>query len=112
MPRKARIDALGALHHIVIRGIGGKAIFKNDTAREDFIGRLSSLLQEIDAVASRSVCGHRRCVPLSWHRRKELARRFNADRSSISRATQRISRAPDVTAATKTIQRELEKNQH
>jgi hypothetical protein len=26
MPRKARIDATGALHHIVIRGIEGKAI--------------------------------------------------------------------------------------
>jgi len=26
MPRKARIDSTGALHHIVIRGIEGKAI--------------------------------------------------------------------------------------
>ena len=46
MPRRARIDAPGALHHIVIRGIEGKAIFKDDTDREDFIDRLSSLLQE------------------------------------------------------------------
>ena len=46
MPRRARIDAPGALHHIVIRGIEGKAIFKDDTDREDFIERLSSLLQE------------------------------------------------------------------
>ncbi len=28
MPRKARIDAPGALHHIMIRGIELKAIFK------------------------------------------------------------------------------------
>ena len=46
MPRRARIDASGALHHIVIRGIERKAIFKDDTDREDFIERLSSLLQE------------------------------------------------------------------
>ncbi len=46
MPRRARIDAPGALHHIVIRGIEGKAIFKDDTDREDLIERLSSLLQE------------------------------------------------------------------
>jgi len=46
LPRRARIDAPGALHHIVIRGIEGKAIFKGDTDREDFIERLSSLLQE------------------------------------------------------------------
>ena len=30
MPRKARIDAPGALQHIIIRGIERKAIFKND----------------------------------------------------------------------------------
>ena len=68
MPRRARIDAPGALHHIVIRGIERKAIFKDDTDREDFIERLSSLLQEMDTdaiVRYRSVRGHRRCVPLS-----------------------------------------------
>jgi hypothetical protein len=51
------------LHHIVIRGIEGKAIFKDDKDREDFIERLSSLLQEMDADAIgryRSVSGHRR----------------------------------------------------
>jgi len=46
MPRKARIDAPGALHHIVVRGIERKAIFKDDTDRDDFIERLSDLLQE------------------------------------------------------------------
>ena len=73
MPRRARIDAPGALHHIVIRGIERKAVFKDDTDREDFIERHSSLLQEMDADAIgryRSVRGHRRCVPLSWHRRE------------------------------------------
>ena len=33
----------------------------------------------------------------------ELARRFNLDRSSISRATQRVGRDPELPAATKTI---------
>ena len=33
----------GALHHVVMRGIEGKAIFKDNTEREDFIERLSSL---------------------------------------------------------------------
>ena len=46
--------------------------------------------------------------------KKELARRFNVDRSAISRATLRVSRDPELPAATKTIQREpeLERNQH
>jgi hypothetical protein len=34
MPRKARIDAPGALHHIIIRGIDRKAIFK-DSAEDN-----------------------------------------------------------------------------
>jgi len=44
-----RIDASGALHHIVIRGIERKAIFEDDQDREDFLERLSRLLQEMDA---------------------------------------------------------------
>ena len=42
----------------------------------------------------------------------EVARRYNVDRSAISRATQRVSRNPELLSATKTIQREpeLEKN--
>ena len=34
MPRKARIDAPGALHHIIIRGIERKAIFKDIAVRK------------------------------------------------------------------------------
>ena len=112
MPRRARIDAPGALHHIVIRGIKRKAIFNDDTDREDFIERFSRLLQDMDADAIGPVRGHRRCVPLSWYRKKELARRFNADRSAISRASLRASRDPELPAATNTIQREPETNQH
>ena len=41
---------------------------------------------------------------------KELARRFNVDRSAISRASLRVSRDPELPAATKTIQREPESN--
>ena len=36
MPRKACIDAPGALHHIIIRGIERKAIFKDDSDQENF----------------------------------------------------------------------------
>jgi putative transposase len=46
MPRQARIDAPGALHHIVIRGIERKRIFADDEDREDFVERMSDLLQE------------------------------------------------------------------
>ena len=46
MPRKARIDAPGALHHIVIRGIEQKPIFKDSQDYQNFIERLSNILSE------------------------------------------------------------------
>ena len=46
MPRQARIDAPGAVHHILIRGIEQTAIFVDDQDREDFIKRLSGLIAE------------------------------------------------------------------
>lgn len=46
MPRSARLDSPGVLHHIMIRGIERKAIFKSDGDREDFLERLSTLVPE------------------------------------------------------------------
>jgi putative transposase len=46
MPRTARLDTPGLLHHIMIRGIERRHIFMDDVDREDFIGRLSRLLPE------------------------------------------------------------------
>ena len=48
MPRKARIDTTGALHHIMVRGIEGCNIFRNDDDRDNFIGRLGKILSETD----------------------------------------------------------------
>jgi len=46
MPRQARIDAPGALHHIAIRGIERKAIFKDNRDRDSFLDRLGTILSE------------------------------------------------------------------
>ncbi len=46
MPRKARIDAPGALHHIISRGIERRKIFYNDADRDNFIERLETILTE------------------------------------------------------------------
>lgn len=48
MPRKARIDAPGALHHIIIRGIEKRQIFENDRDRNQFIQRLADILTETE----------------------------------------------------------------
>jgi len=46
MPRLARLDAPGVLHHIMGRGIERNKIFISDKDREDFIERLSAMAEE------------------------------------------------------------------
>ena len=46
MPRRSRIDAPGALHHIIGRGIDRKRIFTDDTDRDNFLDRLGNILSE------------------------------------------------------------------
>ena len=46
MPRKARIDAPGALHHIIVRGIERRKIFYDDLDRNNFLERLGVVLTE------------------------------------------------------------------
>lgn len=44
MPRQARIDAPGALHHIICRGIERKKLFRDDRDRDNFLDRLAPIL--------------------------------------------------------------------
>jgi REP element-mobilizing transposase RayT len=44
MPRKARIDAPGAFHHIICRGIERRKIFYDDADRDNFLERLGEIL--------------------------------------------------------------------
>ena len=46
MPRTARLDAAGILHHVIIRGIEQRRIFTNDTDRENLLARIKTLLPE------------------------------------------------------------------
>jgi REP element-mobilizing transposase RayT len=44
MPRKARIDAPGALHHVIFRGIERRKIFRDNKDRDNFLERLGTVL--------------------------------------------------------------------
>ena len=46
MPGKSRIDAPGALHHIIVRGIERRRIFENSGDRDNFLLRLEDILKE------------------------------------------------------------------
>ena len=46
MQRKPRIDAPGALHHVIARGINRQKIFADHRDRHNFLDRLGDLLVE------------------------------------------------------------------
>jgi len=45
MPRQARLDAPGILHHVMVRGIEGCPIFLDERDRQDFVSRISQLVE-------------------------------------------------------------------
>jgi REP element-mobilizing transposase RayT len=62
MPRRARIDAPGALHHVICRGIERRKIFREDSDRNDFLKRLSTILGE-----TQTPCYARALMPNHFH---------------------------------------------
>ena len=46
MPRGARLDAPGTLHHVIVRGIEGRNIVSDDRDRKNFVARMGALAKE------------------------------------------------------------------
>ena len=46
MPRQARLDSSGTLHHVMVRGIEKRQIVDDETDRRDFVRRLGALAEE------------------------------------------------------------------
>jgi len=53
MRRQARLDAPGILHHVMVRGLEHRSIFRDDVDRRDFCIRLEGL-----AYFALEVCGY------------------------------------------------------
>jgi len=62
MPRSSRIDAPGALHHIICRGIERRKIFMDDSDRNDFIERLADIL-----IGTSTACYAWALIPNHFH---------------------------------------------
>ncbi len=45
MPRQPRLDAPGVLHHVMVRGIERRSLFKADDDYADFVGRLAGMAE-------------------------------------------------------------------
>ena len=48
MPRQARLDTPGTLHHVIVRGIEKRQIVDDDKDRESFVDRMGSPALETD----------------------------------------------------------------
>ena len=48
MPRKARLDAEGAIHHVIVRGIEQRRIFDDDGDSRSFVVRMAKVAVETD----------------------------------------------------------------
>ena len=62
MPRQSRIDAPGALHHVIARGIERRNIFRDDQGRYNFLERMGAL-----AEGTATVCYAWALIPNHFH---------------------------------------------
>jgi len=62
MPRRSRIDAAGALHHVMVRGIERGEVFQSDTDRNHFLGRLGGILKD-----TQTLCYAWALIPNHFH---------------------------------------------
>ena len=47
MPRQARLDAPGTLHHVIVRGIEKRRIVDDRKDRENFVKRMGEIASDI-----------------------------------------------------------------
>lgn len=62
MPRRSRIDAPGAVHHVMARGIEKKNIFHDDVDREKFLDRFGKIIE-----STRTTCYAWVLMPNHFH---------------------------------------------
>ena len=85
MPRKARIDAPGALHHVIIRGIERRKVFRSDYDRKNFLNRLGKSPQTVKARILLCFLAHRKLGMTTI----EIGKRLNISQSGVSRSSLR-----------------------
>jgi hypothetical protein len=82
MPRKSRIDASGALHHVVVRGINRQQIFLNDADQSrTFSGQPVLLIGAI-----KPLCDRRNEAGESGMSQNDLAQRLQLTQPAVSQA--------------------------
>ena len=62
MPRRSRIDAAGALHHVMVRGIERGEVFQSDADWNHFLERLGEVLKD-----TQTLCYAWALIPNHFH---------------------------------------------
>ncbi len=92
MPRQARLDAPGTLHHVMIRGIEGINVFGDEKDREHFLSRkregdrIGKSEEKGTKVRAEMACLLSRKMGISM---AEIARRLGVGTSAIAMAIKR-----------------------
>ena len=79
MPRKSRIDAPGALHHIMARGIDRGKIFQDPADKRNFLKRLGEILK-----ATETRCLAWALIPNHFHLLKYQAQSYGCQASIVN----------------------------
>ena len=62
MPRKSRIDAAGAIRHVMVRGIERGAVFRDDTDTNNLLEHSGGILQD-----AKTLCYAWALIPNPFH---------------------------------------------
>ena len=63
MPRQARLDAPGTLHHVIVRGIERRKIVDDNQDRQDFVSRMGTIVQETGtSIYAWALMTNQRCI--------------------------------------------------
>lgn len=76
MPRGPRLDAPGVLHHVMVRGLERRALFRDDRDRTDFLTRLASVHERtgLEILAWALLPNHLHLLVRSPHPRGKMIR--------------------------------------
>jgi len=56
MPRQARLDILGTLHHVILRGIEKRKVVDDTTDRKDLVSRMGQIATDtVTAICFKTV---------------------------------------------------------
>ncbi len=99
MPRLARLDAPGVIHHVMIRGIERRKIFRKNINRNDMMDRLADLLPATNTICyakgRQKIRAEARGLFCYWAVRElgygqaELGRRLGMTQPGVGYAVQR-----------------------